>query len=158
MKKEFQSACQSSYLPNPGQKNPFFCLLKLVGIGHACVYLPLFGINRRGCRSRRYVDRRRRKSAGWRRRVTRWWRWRRDSSFICPHYTWDLIPLCIHTLHVGIVISPLEGPFLPIRFRFGLLASPLPASGVIGLEYFKRLPRARPYHDAWARRNRCTGA
>ena len=41
---------------------------------------------------------------------TRRWRWRRDSSSISLHGTWDLIPLRIHTLHIGIVVSPLDFP------------------------------------------------
>jgi len=94
--------------------------------------------------------------ARWRRSEPRWWRWRRDS--LSRGGTWDLIPLCKHTLHVRIVISPLEGLFVSKWLRASPLASPLPANRVIGLEYLKRLPWARRYRDAWACRNRCTRA
>ncbi len=93
--------------------------------------------------------------AGWRRRITGWWG---DGSSIGLPDTWDLIPLEIHTLHVGIVISHLEGPFVSKWPRSSPLASPLPAGRVIGLECFKGLTRARPHHDARSRRNRCTGS
>jgi hypothetical protein len=155
MKNEFQSTCQSCYLPSQGQRDPFSWSAKLIAINHACICLPLFGINRRWWR-RISAGRWRRRCAGWRRSVTRWWR--RDSSSIGPHDTRDLIPLRIHTLHVGIVISPLECPIVCIWVRSSLLASPLPANHVIGLEYFKGLRRARPYHDTWACGNRCAGA
>ena len=39
-----------------------------------------------------------------------WRRWRRDSLSRGAPDTWDLIPLRIHTLHIGIVISPLDFP------------------------------------------------
>jgi len=156
MENGFPATCQSCYLPIQRQRDPFSCLVKLIAINHAYVCLPLLGINRRW-RRRISAGRWRRRCAGWRRSVTRWRR-RRDSSSIGPHDTWDLIPLRIHTLHVSTVISPLDCPFVRIWVRSNLLASPLPANRVIGLEYFKGLPWARPYHDAWACRNRCTGA
>ena len=40
------------------------------------------------------------------------------------------------------------------RRRPRLLGGPLPASVVLSLKYFKRFPRTRHHHDAWARRNR----
>ena len=39
-----------------------------------------------------------------------WRRWRLDSLYRRARATWDLIPLRIHTLHIGIVISPLDFP------------------------------------------------
>ena len=42
-----------------------------------------------------------------------WGSWRLDSLYRRARATWDLIPLRIHTLHIGIVISPLDFPSGP---------------------------------------------
>ena len=140
---------------NPGAKKSTFLFSEVNSHQSRALCLPLLGISRRWWR-RKSAGRRRGRCAGWRRRVAGWRRWRRDSS-IGPRYTWDLIPLCIHTLHVGIVIPPLECVIVCIRVPSDPLASPLPANHVIGLEYFKGLPRARQHHDSRTCRNRCTG-